>query len=157
MPVIGQIIAGVLTAIAVGRTVMAVDKIQSTEYYDGGYTHKGSDRAAKPVLVHGNEWVAPAWQVRHPQYQPMIQALEMGRLRGYAQGGYINTTPTASTLPNYYTNGSSDKMMLSFVTEIIGLRSDVAHWNTNLNATVVRDTMERDAKRDAATQRSAAL
>jgi tape measure domain-containing protein len=157
MPVIGQIIAGVLTAIAVGRTVMAVDKIQSTEYYDGGYTHKGSDRTAKPVLVHGNEWVAPAWQVRHPQYRPMIQALEQGRLRGYAQGGYINTTPTVSTMPNYYQNASNDKMMVALVGELAGLRSDVAHWNTNLNATVVRDTMERDAKRDAETKRSAAL
>jgi tape measure domain-containing protein len=157
MPIVGQIIAGVLTAVAVGRTAYAVDKIQTTEYYHGGYTHTGSDQTAKPVYVHGNEWVAPAWQVRHPQYRPMIDALEMGRIRGYAQGGYINTTPTVSTVPTFYQSNTNDKMMQTFIGEISGLRNDVANWNTNLSATVVRDDIEKQAKQDMMTQERASL
>jgi hypothetical protein len=158
MPIVGQIIAGVLTAIAVGRTAYAVNKIQTTEYYQGGYTHTGSDQTAKPVYVHGNEWVAPAWQVRHPQYRPMIDALEVGRIRGYAQGGYINTAPTVSTVSTFYQSNTNDKIMMqTFIGEISGLRNDVANWNTNLSATVVRNDIEKQAKQDMMTQERASL
>jgi hypothetical protein len=87
----------------------------------------------------------------------MIEALEMGRMRGYAQGGYVNTTPTVSTVPTFYQSNGSDKRLEQLIGEFAGLRSDVANWNTQLEATVVRDTLEKQAKQDAATKKRASL
>jgi len=53
----------------------------------GGYT-QGADREIAGI-VHGGEWVAPAWMVRHPVYGRLIALLEVARMRGYQFGGYV--------------------------------------------------------------------
>lgn len=51
----------------------------------GGYTPDvGIDQIAG--VVHGGEWVAPAWMVR--KYKTFFDWLEMIRQRGYQSGGY---------------------------------------------------------------------
>lgn len=52
----------------------------------GGYTgNVGVDQVAG--VVHGGEWVAPAWMVK--RYSSLIAMLEVIRRRGYKQGGLV--------------------------------------------------------------------
>lgn len=54
----------------------------------GGYTPDvGIDQIAG--VVHGGEWVAPAWMVR--KYKTFFDWLEMIRQRGYQSGGYVGS------------------------------------------------------------------
>ncbi|HEW92027.1 MAG TPA: phage tail tape measure protein [Thermotogaceae bacterium] len=52
----------------------------------GGYTADiGVNKIAG--VVHGGEWVAPAWMVKHPLYGALIAWLEQKRIRGFQGGG----------------------------------------------------------------------
>jgi hypothetical protein len=55
-------------------------------YFSGGYTPKTKDTDPFLAVLHGNEWVMPAWQVR--QNGELLSKLETQRLRGYAKGGF---------------------------------------------------------------------
>lgn len=56
------------------------------EKQTGGYTaNVGVDQIAG--VVHGGEWVAPAWMVK--RYSSLIGLLEAIRRRGYKQGGLV--------------------------------------------------------------------
>jgi len=62
----------------------------SNQYYPqhqmGGFTaNVGIDQVAG--VVHGGEWVAPAWMVK--RYSSLIGLLEAIRRRGYKQGGLV--------------------------------------------------------------------
>ena len=59
-------------------------------YSQGGFTFGGVHDVAG--VVHGGEWVAPAWMV--DKYAGVISQLESVRTRGFAQGGMVggNTT-----------------------------------------------------------------
>lgn len=90
----------IAAAATVAQGLSAVSKIQSTNpkgYAIGGYTEQGPKH--KPVgVVHGGEWVAPKWQVNHPDYAPMIAWLEEQRTRRggssvpYVSGGNVGST-----------------------------------------------------------------
>lgn len=110
IPIAGPIIAALLTAGAVARTAISVSKIKSQQYAEGGFTGPGIsvDGSGKLVdssgyaiagVVHQDEWVAPAWQVKHPKYANVIGYLEAARrTRGYQQGGMVDAAlPTASS------------------------------------------------------------
>lgn len=62
-------------------------------FASGGFTGSGShkDHTGHRVagVVHDNEYVVPKWQVTHPTYSPLVSSLEMGRLKGYADGGLV--------------------------------------------------------------------
>lgn len=62
-------------------------------FAEGGFTGSGShkDKSGHRVagIVHANEYVVPEWQVKHPAYSSMVSSLEMGRLKGYADGGLV--------------------------------------------------------------------
>ena len=51
----------------------------------GGYTFGGVNQVAG--IVHGGEWVAPAWMV--DKYAGVISQLEAVRTRGYKSGGLV--------------------------------------------------------------------
>ncbi len=59
---------------------------QNESYQAGGYTRGPRHRIAG--VVHGGEWVAPAWMVR--KFPEVFFALERIR-RGYQVGGYVGT------------------------------------------------------------------
>lgn len=51
----------------------------------GGYTYGGTSEVAG--IVHGGEWVAPAWMVN--KYAALISQLESVRTRGFRSGGFV--------------------------------------------------------------------
>ena len=59
-------------------------------YAMGGFTFGGKTDIAG--VVHGGEWVAPAWMV--DKYAGVISQLEGVRTRGYAQGGMVGKSTT---------------------------------------------------------------
>jgi hypothetical protein len=111
----GNVIAGIKTALAVGRSALAVSKISRQQFYHGGYT--GDDGVdiimgdPNPVagVVHSNEWVAPKWMVSHPTYHSVINQLEGVRQRGFAQGGFT-TTPVNNISTNLDLMGTENKL-----------------------------------------------
>ena len=78
----------------------ALDKINifksaKAEAGAGGYSMGGFTFGAKSDIagvVHGGEWVAPAWMV--DKYAGVIAQLEGVRTRGYAQGGIVGGSTT---------------------------------------------------------------
>jgi phage-related protein len=52
----------------------------------GGYTFGAINQIAG--VVHGGEWVAPAWMV--DKYASVISQLESVRMRGFRSGGFVN-------------------------------------------------------------------
>ena len=98
-PVLGAIFAG----LAIGRSLVAANKVASTKFFFGGYTGQGygapDESGSRPAgVVHAGEYVAPAWQVNNPETGPVVAWLNNRRLRGYATGGFVapNTTPNSS-------------------------------------------------------------
>ncbi len=99
IPGFGTALAVAQTALSVGRTALAIRSIRAQSFASGGYTGRGF--ALDPSTgerwaggVHAGEWVAPRWQVNDPNFAPIIESLEAARTgRGYAVGGYVDTTP----------------------------------------------------------------
>jgi TP901 family phage tail tape measure protein len=59
----------------------------SIGFMSGGYTgNLPIDEIAG--VVHGGEWVAPAWMVNSSEFRPIIDQLESVR-KGYKSGGYV--------------------------------------------------------------------
>lgn len=94
-------------AAAVLAGLAYVQKIQSAkpQFAEGGYTTPGPKY--KPAgVVHAGEWVAPAWQVNHPSFAPIIDWLEeQRRARGgstsvpYAAGGIVRGVAMVNAAP----------------------------------------------------------
>lgn len=94
-------------AAAVLAGLAYVQKIQSAkpQFAEGGYTSPGPKY--KPAgVVHAGEWVAPAWQVNHPSFAPVIDWLEEQRkARGgatsvpYAAGGLVRGVAMVNAAP----------------------------------------------------------
>lgn len=55
----------------------------------GGYTGAYPEDQVAGV-VHGGEWVAPAWMLR--RYPELFETLETARYRGYKDGGFVSQT-----------------------------------------------------------------
>lgn len=96
-PGAAQLIAGVQTAAAVGRSVVAIRNINSQTFARGGYTGRGGrrDHTGHRVagVVHDGEWVAPKWMTTSKKYRGIINALEGQRNRGFASGGFTSPNP----------------------------------------------------------------
>lgn len=110
----GNVIAGIKTALAVGRATLAASKIAKQKFTSGGYTGEGVDifdGSGDPVagVVHAKEWVAPKWMVSHPSYHTVINRLEGVRQRGFAQGGFT-TTPVNNISTNLDLMGTENKL-----------------------------------------------
>lgn len=66
----------------------------------GGYTFGGINQIAG--VVHGGEWVAPAWMV--DKYSTVISQLESVRMRGFKSGGLVNSGVTNNNQRNVTQN-----------------------------------------------------
>lgn len=54
----------------------------------GGYTG-GIPENQVAGVVHGGEWVAPAWMIK--KFPELFETLETARFRGYQEGGYVGS------------------------------------------------------------------
>jgi tubulin-specific chaperone A len=91
----------IVAALTVASGLANVARINNVGFAAGGFTGSGygapDSSGHKPAgVVHANEYVVPKWQVSHPAYQPIINTLESGRLRGYADGGLVTNTITST-------------------------------------------------------------
>jgi hypothetical protein len=82
----------VAAGLATAAGLLNVAKIKGFE--EGGHTAKNPSNKKAVGVVHANEWVAPAWMVKDPQYANTIKWLEASRkgrraskVAGYAIGG----------------------------------------------------------------------
>lgn len=64
-------------AVVVFNGLANVRRIQG--FKEGGHTKRKASNNEEVGVVHANEWVAPAWQVQHPTYAPIIASLERAR------------------------------------------------------------------------------
>jgi len=65
-------------------------KSTSGSFSTGGYTANVGINAPAGV-VHGGEWIAPAWMVNNSKYSETIDSLENVRNnRGYSNGGIVS-------------------------------------------------------------------
>lgn len=88
---------GVIAAAAATAAGLAnVARINNVQFAEGGFT--GSGGKYEPAgIVHRGEYVTPQHVMRNPAAQPHLAALEGMRLRGYADGGLVVDSLTAST------------------------------------------------------------
>jgi hypothetical protein len=80
--------SGSITDSHTDTTAPEVD-VDFTKKYSGGYT-ANVGRNTPAGIVHGGEWVAPAWMVQDSKFSRAIESLEQARTnRGYASGGTV--------------------------------------------------------------------
>lgn len=82
--VLGALSIATIAAQAVPEPTYLAKKTQLKE---GGYTSQSISDDQVAGVVHANEYVVPAWQVR--KNPSIVEALEEQRTKGYAQGGYV--------------------------------------------------------------------
>jgi hypothetical protein len=97
-------------------------------YASGGFTQKTKSNQTAVGIVHGNEYVAPAYVVKSPEAQTHIAALERQRLRGYADGGIVT--------PNL---GSAGQSMIDYDRLITGISQAIMNM-PNPQVSVVKIT-----------------
>jgi hypothetical protein len=79
---------GDVTGSHTDTTAPEVD-VDFTGKHSGGYT-ASVGRNTPAGIVHGGEWVAPAWMVEDSKFSRAIESLEQARTnRGYASGGTV--------------------------------------------------------------------
>lgn len=108
-PIAGPIIGAIQTALAIGRSALAVRKAQqqANSYAGGGFTSALSINGQGKLIddtghavagvVHEKEWVSPRWMVESPKYANVIGWLESERTRKFADGGYTAPPPAVSS------------------------------------------------------------
>jgi hypothetical protein len=143
-PILGAIFAG----LAVGRSVVAANKVAATKFFGGGFTGSGfgaPDESGSRIAgyVHAGEYVAPAKQVNDPETGPVVRWLNDRRLRGYASGGFVapNTTPSSSI-----SLGSSAAAPVqnldAFMNAVSRFEAVVANFPTEVKSRVVYTELE---------------
>ena len=142
LPIIGQILAAAQAALAVGRTVVAIRKINQQTFAGGGFTGSGTSfrdhTGHSPVgVVHQNEWVAPEWMTQHPTWGRYIGAFENVRQRGFADGGFA-TTPVFGSLPP----AQNDFALMAMLEENRAMRRDINQWQRALRVSVIYSDIE---------------
>lgn len=160
LPVIGQVLAAVQAGVALARLNSGLKRIDAQQFAKGGLTGPGmsytDSTGERPAgIVHANEYVIPRRIVQNAEFAPIIRQLESLRLRGYAEGGFVNTTPLVSFAPT--PSVAAPQMDMGVMLEIKGLRQDMSNWNTRLKAVIVRNEYEEAAKRDKDDRAAAAL
>lgn len=96
IPIIGAVAGPIAAGVAVAAGLVNVAKINGVGgFAEGGYTGDGfgtpDESGFKPAgIVHQDEYVVPKRIVKSPQGAGMVRQLENMRVRGYAQGGFVN-------------------------------------------------------------------
>jgi hypothetical protein len=101
------ILAAVLTASAIARSISAISKITSTgNFARGGYTGEGfpmidSSGFRVAGVVHEGEYVVPQWMLKNSQIAPIVGSLERFRQNrvGFADGGFTSAFKVAQGIP----------------------------------------------------------
>lgn len=83
-------------------------------YASGGYTGDGGKYEPKGV-VHGGEYVIPAWMVQ--KNKPLISNLENVRARGYADGGSVGGNVSGGNMRVEIKNESSQSLEVTSATQ----------------------------------------
>ncbi len=108
----GPIAAAVAAAVAVAEGLLNVAKIKGFD--EGGHTGKRTSNKEAVGVVHANEWVAPAWQVKDPRYADTIKWLEEARKRkgagpqgpGFIGGGSVTSRSACEAAGGQWINGA---------------------------------------------------
>jgi hypothetical protein len=69
---------------------------QNRGYASGGFTERAGDDMKPVGIVHANEYVINARQLRNPAVMDFARILEANRLKGFAQGGFTSSTPVSN-------------------------------------------------------------
>lgn len=151
-----------VAAIAAGVAAAAQIAIISSQKFDrGGYTGRGygsrdSSGYRQAGIVHEGEYVAPKWQVDHPETAPVVRWLENRRLRGYASGGLVTLNTTPSSIPGPSSSSAPSFGELNRLNETLGMLTlAVANFPRTVKASVgildIEDKQgELDRVRDSA-------
>ena len=112
-------IAGIpLAAITVARGLASAAKIAGIGFAQGGFTGDGygspDSSGYKPAgIVHEGEYVIKKSMVDNPAFSGVINAIEMSRLKGYADGGFVSRS---ASLPA--TQGLESAQLQSTLSEL---------------------------------------
>lgn len=144
IPIVGQVLAVAQAGLATGRAVAGIRSIDAQKFAFGGYTGPGfaspDETGHRPAgIVHAGEWVAPAWMVQ--QYGASITAMERIRQRGFATGGFVNTTPTPAATPAQTEQGGLQEARM-MREELSALRRDLTTWQRTLQVKVAYTDIE---------------
>ena len=145
IPFVGQVLAIAQAGLATGRAVAGIRSIDAQKFAAGGFTGQGfgtpDTTGHRPAgIVHAGEWVAPAWMVN--QHAPSISALERIRQRGYASGGFVNTTPTAAPPPVGAGEQQAIEEARLMRMEFSNFRAEVSNWQRQLQVKVAYTDIE---------------
>lgn len=126
--------------------IIAAQTIQGFE--EGGYTAKKSSNKEPVGVVHANEWVAPAWMVSSPEYQPILSALEKRRKsRGLSSdlGGFFLGGPSTrgTALVNMPTQPSSGTISTA---DTVRALSNIMNMPIYTRITEINEVMGRYAR-----------
>jgi len=126
-PIAGPIAGALQTALAIGRSALAVRKVKQVQYAQGGFTGPGMwvdghghliDNTGERVagVVHHNEYVVPRTMVEDPQYANVVGWLESERTRRFADGGFTGAAASAGGGGGADPSQAMQGMMQAFLT-----------------------------------------
>lgn len=125
-------------AIALAQGLSYVSAIQG--FAEGGFTGSGSKYQPRGV-VHAGEWVAPAWQVRSPQFAPIIDWLESQRKN---RGGYEMPFVSGGFVPETISTADINSLEQRITAQLLANRPmyvDVVEINKAQGRVRVADTL----------------
>lgn len=93
IPYVGPALGAAAAAAAITAGLANLAKINEVQFASGGYTGDGA-KYQPAGIVHKGEYVVPKHIVSDPSYSGHLSALESGRLRGYADGGFVTNVNT---------------------------------------------------------------
>jgi len=130
----GAKVAAINIAFAAARAAVG-------SFSGGGYTGPGiappDSSGHRPAgIVHDGEYVVPKWMVNSPQHGATVNMLERARRIGYAEGGLVNTTPTAAPIGGAGPDQTALRLAMMQAEELRALRADLNNWRTRLKADV---------------------
>lgn len=106
----GQVWAGIQTGLAVGRAAVQISKVNSTQFWGGGYTGDG-EKTEVAGTVHRGEYVFTKEEVEMLGGPRSMKYLKERLLRGYAQGGLatgVRTDPVGLKNVPIQSGGGAD-------------------------------------------------
>lgn len=147
IPGAGAVIGAIQTALAVGRTIVGVRKVNAQKFAGGGFTGYGGmqDETGYAVrgVVHEGEYVIPKRIVENPSFAPTLSMIESSRLSGFAGGGYA-TTPTFTNFSAPVTNNTLSTRSLE--TKMDTYMAKIDNWASNLEVSLPIISLEKKMK-----------
>ncbi|MGJ3236402.1 hypothetical protein [Marivirga sp.] len=153
----GVVLAGIQTGIAVGRTALAIDQVESQQFAKGGATTKLAMLGGTAVMPDGTllndigsfagggmasnnfgvigeagpEWVGPNWMIKNPKYADTFRWLEGERIRkgrAFEDGGTTAGALSAARSNREQTTEQSTQGIQELRQEVQSLRTDMREY-----------------------------